>query len=172
MSVSMADSNVIDIFREYMALESRRKQDALSVAELARWTKLKRVLNRHFQPGVDDLHEDRRDSVRVPVSLRVGFESYGQIGESLMTNLSRGGLFVDTDTPLPIGTPIRLRVRIEESDREIELTGEVVSTNMGAKTGRDVHGMGVRFSKMDDDQQKVVDDLYERALHKALTRPD
>ncbi len=44
--------------------------------------------------SVQDTHADRRGSVRVPVKLRVGFATYGELRESLMTNLSRGGLFV------------------------------------------------------------------------------
>ena len=65
-------SNMPARLREYMTLERRRTGDeGISVAEYQRWIQLKRMFNRHFQPGVQDSQSDRRESVRVPTCLRV-----------------------------------------------------------------------------------------------------
>ena len=108
--------------------------------------------------------------MRVPVRLRMGFESYGEIRESLMTNLSRGGLFIATPSPLPLGSTLQLRIRIEESEQEIEIEGEVASLNSGPGLLEEELGMGVKFVRLDEEQTKAVDDLYERASRKALGR--
>ncbi|NIM74258.1 MAG: hypothetical protein GTO47_14570, partial [Gammaproteobacteria bacterium] len=98
--------------------------------ELARWSQLKRELARRFEPGVDKEHADQRDSVRVPLELKVSFESYGEVRECLMTNMSLGGVFIATKSPLPIGTPFLVKLRIEESGELIELPGEVVTQDV------------------------------------------
>jgi uncharacterized protein (TIGR02266 family) len=149
-------------FREYMVLERQRTSSELSVSELARWTELKRMLNRKFQPELGDDEADRRESIRVPVNLRVSFVSYGEVGRSLMTNLSRGGLFIKTPEPMEIGTPIELRVQVGDSQNELTIPGKVVSVNSGGSRAAEA-GMGVRFNELSPEQQKGVDELYEQS---------
>jgi uncharacterized protein (TIGR02266 family) len=161
--------NMPAIFREYMALERRRDApEGISVAEYQRWMHLKRTLNRHFQPGVQDSHADRRESVRVPLRLHMGFQSYGEIRETLMTNVSRGGIFVATEVPLPMGSKLRVWIRIEESGQEIDLEGEVASHNSGPGLLSEELGMGIKFIRMSPDQEKAIDNLYERSLRRAI----
>jgi type IV pilus assembly protein PilZ len=163
--------NMPAAFREYMTLERRRaSEDGMTVADLQRWTQLKRVLNKHFQPGVQDTHSDRRDSIRVPARLRVGFKSYGEIRESLMTNMSRGGLFISTPEPLPLGTRLRVQLRIEESNDVIDLPAVVASRNSGPGLMSEELGMGVKFVQLSPDEEKALDNLYERALRRAIER--
>jgi uncharacterized protein (TIGR02266 family) len=165
--------NMPAVFREYMNLEHQRSSsEGFTVEQYKRWMTLKKILNRHFQPGLLDTHSDRRDSVRVPARLRVGFETYGEIRDCLMTNLSRRGLFIATADPLPLGTPLSLRVSVEESGQAIELHGEVASHNAGPGLLSDELGMGVKFDKMDEEQEKAVDNLYERSLRRALEDTD
>lgn len=162
-------SNMPARFREYMALERRRtSDDGISITEYQRWTQLKRMLNQHFQPGVQDSQSDRRESVRVPARLRVGFDSLGEIRESLMTNVSRGGLFIATPDPLPLGTRLRLQIRIEETGEVMDLEGEVASLNSGPGLLTEELGMGIKFTRLSETEAKAVDNLYERSLRKAL----
>jgi uncharacterized protein (TIGR02266 family) len=166
-------ANMPGLFREYMALDKRRgSPDGLNVAELRRWTELKGMLSKHFQPGAKKTGggSDQRASVRVPVNLRMGFESYGEIRESLMTNLSRGGLFIATSQPLPLSSVIKLRLRIEESQQEIEVEAEVVALNSGPGLKTEELGMGVKFVRMTPEQAKGVDQLYERSVQRALVK--
>jgi type IV pilus assembly protein PilZ len=155
--------------REYMSLERQRTSDeGIGIDEYQRWSQLKRMLNSHFQPGVQDSHADRRESVRVPARLRVGFDSLGEMRESLMTNVSRGGLFISTPHPLPIGVRLSLRVHIEETGEVIDLSGEVASLNSGPGLMTEELGMGIKFDQLGEAEGKAVDSLYERSLRKAL----
>lgn len=161
--------NMPAIFREYMSLERQRDSpEGISVSDYQRWMQLKRTLNRHFQPGIQDSHADRRESVRVPLRLTMGFQSYGEIRETLMTNLSRGGIFVATGVPLPLGSILKLWIRIEESGQEIDVVGEVASHNSGPGLLSEELGMGIKFIRMTPEQEKAVDNLYERSLRRAV----
>ena len=161
-------SDMPGLLRAYMALDKRRKAGGLSPADMAHWSQLNAALNRHFQPSVKEQHAQSRASVRVPLALNVNFESRGEVRKCLMTNLSAGGIFVATESPLPIGTPSNLRIRIERTGEEIELPGEVVSVGASADLAKEEHGMGIRFVNLDEAQREQVHELCEHALKKAI----
>jgi uncharacterized protein (TIGR02266 family) len=151
-------------FLEYARLDRKRARSELTVAELERWTALKRQLNRHFSPGLDDELADRRQSVRVPTRLCCSFESFGTFERALITNLSRGGVFIETASPLPIGAKLRMRIVIAKSGAEMEVSGVVVSRNLGPRYEAGKAGMGVQFSETAPEIVKKINDLYEQVI--------
>jgi uncharacterized protein (TIGR02266 family) len=161
-------SDMPGLLRAYLALNKRRKAGGLSPADMTRWSQLKGALNRHFQPDVEEQHSRSRDSVRVPLDLNVNFESRGEVSKCLMKNLSAGGIFVATESPLPIGTPFNVRIRIERTGEEIELPGEVVSVGASADLAVEEHGMGIRFVNLTEVQLKQVAEFSEDAMKKAI----
>jgi uncharacterized protein (TIGR02266 family) len=161
-------SDMPGLLRAFMALDKRRKDGGLSPADMARWSDLKSSLNRHFQPDVKEHHAQSRKSVRVPLALNVNFESRGEVRKCLMQNLSAGGIFVATESPLPIGTPFNVRIRIEKTGEEVELPGEVVSVGVSANLAEEKHGMGIRFVHLTEDQQQLVTEFSEEAMRKAV----
>jgi uncharacterized protein (TIGR02266 family) len=161
-------SDMPGLLRAYLALDKRRKAGGLSPAEMARWSQLKSALNRHFQPDLEEQHAQKRESVRVPLALNVNFESRGEIRKCLMKNLSAGGIFVATVSPLPIGTPFNVRIRIEKTGEEVELPGQVVSVGVSANLAEKEHGMGIRFVNLTEAQRQQVIDFSEEAMMKAI----
>lgn len=162
--------NMPAAFREYMVLERlRASEEGISVADWQRLGELKSLLDQQFQQQNQSSDRNRqRDSVRVPTRLRVGFESYGEIRESLMTNVSRGGLFIATASPLPLGTRMRIRICIEETGDVVDVEGEVAWHNMGPGLVSEEQGMGVQFVRLTEEEEKAVDNLYEGSLRKAI----
>jgi uncharacterized protein (TIGR02266 family) len=154
------------LFRAYMALERKRRSEVLGPAELRQWMQLKRQLNTHLQPGLEPGRADRRESVRLPTRVQVSFESYGEVQQCWMTRLSRGGLFIACDDPLPIGEKVELRIRINP-DEVLDAPGEVVSLNLGPDAARLKRGMGVRFTGLSPEKQREIDELYHRTLEDA-----
>jgi uncharacterized protein (TIGR02266 family) len=164
---------MIDIasrFREYIRLERKRDTEGLSPAELDRWNTLKRLLNKRFSPGLSDEAADRRRSVRVPTRLTVTFRDEQELRSSLMTNLSRGGVFISTERPAEIGTVLELRIDLTHSGETIDVPAEVVSVNVGPEMRTSRPGMGVRFRPTSEEMQKKLDQLYEYELKEAAIR--
>ncbi len=161
-------ANMPAIFREYQRLERLREDDGLSLDELARWSQLKRILATHFKPGTDHEDADKRASLRIPSRVRVDYESLGTLRPCLMTNISRGGVFIACDSPLPVGSSIVLRIQIGEPKRLLELPGEVTTTNAGPNLLGEERGMGIRFSFLSAEQQAQVGELYGEAMENAL----
>ena len=164
-------SDMPGLLRAYLALDKRRKAAGLSPADMARWLQLKSTLQHHFEPNVKERHEQSRASVRVPLSLNVNFESRGEVRKCLMKNLSAGGIFVATESPLPIGTPFNVRIRIEKTGEEVELPGEVVTLGVSANLAEEAHGMGIRFVNLSEAQQQLVAEFSEEAMKKAIEDP-
>jgi type IV pilus assembly protein PilZ len=157
-------------FREYIRLDRKQRSGGLTPAELERWTRLKRSLGQKFSPGLTDEQSDRRSSVRVPAQLQVDFQSIAELRGKLMTNLSRGGLFVATTHLLDIGTRVTLHITVESSGERLEIPAEVVSQNVGPRFESDPPGIGLRFLDMDADVAQRLDELYEETLQDAARR--
>jgi uncharacterized protein (TIGR02266 family) len=151
-------------FREYVRLDRLRAGAGLSPAELKRWMLLKRRLSQHFSPGLPDECADQRESVRVPVKLAVSFPTEGEFARSLMTNLSRRGVFVRTKHLMEIGTRFELRIHVDDPPQDIAVRVEVVSHNVGPSFGSLESGMGLRLLDTDDAVEKQLDELYERLV--------
>jgi uncharacterized protein (TIGR02266 family) len=154
-------------FRQFLYLDRKRGEGGLSPVELRRWIKLKRILNQQLSPGASCEQVDRRDSVRVPARLAVTFQDVQELRGCLMTNLSRGGLFVETDYPAEIGTRVLLGLQIEASGEKVDVPAEVVSINARPDSAAWQHGMGLRFLEMKPEVAEKVDAFYERKLREA-----
>ena len=159
-------SDVAASFRAFVFLDRKQAREGLSPSEFARWESLKRELSRELsgEGGAEQAH--RRASLRVPARLRVSFASLGELGQALITNFSRGGVFVATDQVLELGVRVTLRLHVDRPGKDIEVQAEVVSQNLGPK-GDPKRGIGLRFADAEPAVRKELDALYERALEAA-----
>jgi uncharacterized protein (TIGR02266 family) len=95
---------------------------------------------------------EKRKSNRVTINKR--FDSFDQFVTEYVTNVSGGGVFVKTDTPLPVGTEITLKFAVVLDEIEsVEGTGIVV------RVERDPPGMGVVFKELDGYSKELVERL-------------
>ena len=83
---------------------------------------------------------EKRQHLRIPVSLKVAYRSRDALQKDLVTDLSPGGLFVRTSKPLAIGTDVELEVSIDDQDPPIHIRGKVIWLR-----GED-QGMGIQFT--------------------------
>lgn len=150
-----------------MSLE-RRRAGGLSPHELERWTDLRKRLDRDFGELDAPGSVLRRATPRIPTSLEVRFENLGQLGSVLMSNMSRGGIFVSTESPPAIGTELKLRIKVAAPPREIVLCGEVASWHVGPGFEVGKRGMGIRFKDLNAADQAVVDELYDKQVQRHL----
>src|SRR5262245_5074090 len=84
---------------------------------------------------------DLRLSPRLPVHLSVRYEDGAELAASFIRSLSRGGVFIRTSRPLPIGTDLVMEIHLDAEP--IRVRGRVV---WGRLAGRD-DGMGVAFQE-------------------------
>jgi Tfp pilus assembly protein PilZ len=94
---------------------------------------------------------DRQDE---RLTINKEFDSFDQFIQEYVTNISRTGAFIKTDTPLPIGTEVNLRFTVIMDDIEtIEGVGQVVRVEQNPS------GMGVVFLQLSGYSKGLLEKL-------------
>src|ERR1700677_392423 len=102
--------------------------------------------------------DNKRGGERVTINKE--FESFDAFIQEYVTNISRTGVFIKSQTPLAIGTRVNLRFTVIMDDIEtIEGIGEVV------RVEKDPPGMGVVFRELSTFSKDLIEKLLvQRAL--------
>lgn len=102
---------------------------------------------------------EQRKNKRAPFICEAYFEGGGISGFTVASNLSRGGLFLDTFSSIPQGTLLNLHLKLQPG-HEIETIGEVC---YGIKNS----GIGVKFINLDQEAAEVIDRIVEGVLNRS-----
>ncbi len=90
------------------------------------------------------------------ITINKEFESFDAFIQEYVTNISRSGVFIRAQKPLPVGTEVNLRFTVIMDDMEtIEGVGEVVRVE---KDGPNP-GMGVVFRELSAYSKDLLDKL-------------
>ena len=106
--------------------------------------------------------DEKRIHPRAPVELKVDYKRVNSFLADYTKNISRGGTFIGTDKPLPIGTRLRFRISVPDVAVPINLTGEVAWI---APAG-DEPGMGIRFVDLEGEAREVFEARVEKLMLK------
>ncbi len=96
---------------------------------------------------------DRRQHPRLSIAVEVDFGSENNFYSARTRDISVGGLFIEWDVALPIGT--RLRVDLKFLQKQIHAEAEVTWVLVG--DGEQVVGMGVRFLELPPASTKNIE---------------
>jgi CheY-like chemotaxis protein len=99
---------------------------------------------------------EQRKSKRAPFICEAYFEGGGISGFTVATNLSTGGLFLDTFSNIPPGTLLHIRLKLQPNC-EIETIAEVCYGLKGS-------GVGVKFTNMSEEGVKLIERIVEGVL--------
>ncbi len=103
---------------------------------------------------------DTRKDKRAPVSLKVRFKSatVDEFIEHYCKDVSRGGIFIKSSQPMPVGTLLKFQFQLKDESQLIKGVGRVVWTRNEDRAGPDrPAGMGIKFIKMDNESRVMVD---------------
>jgi hypothetical protein len=96
--------------------------------------------------------EDKREAPRVTINKE--FESFDAFIQEYVTNISKTGVFIKSQTPLAVGTKVNLRFTVIMDDIEtVEGIGEVV------RVESDPSGMGVVFRELSTYSKGLLEKL-------------
>ena len=121
-----------------------------------------------------DKPEDRRKHPRVPVNLlvRVKYEEVDEFMVHFATNVSPGGVFLQSRKPHKTGTRLRFEIRLKGGQTVLRGEGEV-AWNRGPAEGEDapqVPGMGVKFLALDEASKALIKKILEIKTGKKAIR--
>ena len=86
---------------------------------------------------------------RVELHVEVTLESDHNFYTGLSSNISEGGLFVATETPLPLGTRLLVRFALESDSTHVDAVGEVCW--LRPRSADFPCGMGMRFLEISEE---------------------
>jgi uncharacterized protein (TIGR02266 family) len=111
--------------------------------------------------------QDREPRYRVEI--RVDCTTKDLFLANRITNISRGGFFIEAN--LPLHSEIDLCFRIPDSHLAIDAKGRVIWTyDMKKNSARLVSGSGIKFTEMTEDDRRLLEQYLEK-LAKGAPRP-
>lgn len=105
---------------------------------------------------------NKRKSERLENELPVAYRSVDGFITDWVTNISKGGLFINSRQPLPQGTTVRLIIQLPDAPFPFDLTGRVVRVIEADNPGAEAPGMGVEFVDIDEDKRARIEKFVEK----------
>lgn len=102
--------------------------------------------------------ENKRRAARLHHEIPVAYRSVGSFLTDWATNISEGGLFINTRTPLPVGTAVKLLVQLPGAS-SFQLEGRVTRVTEFDNHANMVPGMGVEFTDVDDARRREIEEI-------------
>ena len=106
---------------------------------------------------------DTRKDKRAPISLKVRFKSatLDEFIEQYSVDISRGGIFIKSKSPMSVGTLLKFEFQLKDESRLIHGVGRVVWRRDESDAGEDPPGMGIKFIKMDPESRGLVEKMAQ-----------
>lgn len=100
---------------------------------------------------------------RLPASLVVTFRVAGRAAfiERYASNVSKGGIFIVSREVHPIGSEIKFEIRSVDGAAVFTGVGIVRWTKLHDPATKQLPGLGIQFTNLDDDNQQVLEKLLE-----------
>ena len=98
-----------------------------------------------------------------PVRIRLRFASFDALIDKFAPNVTRGGVFIASRTPLPIGSTFAFEIQL--AGGEVALAGDGKVTWVKAfdpAAPQKPHGMGVQFLRLDNPSRELLNKILAR----------
>lgn len=112
-----------------------------------------------IEVGLDS--SDRRRSARSPLTVRVDYGTVDELFSEFTRDINEGGLFIETDKPLELGTEVAMQFQLPGSRDPLQTVGRVVHVTPAALGHPG--GMGIEFDELTPDDRIRIDEIV-RAL--------
>lgn len=114
------------------------------------------------QPPAKHGNGERRSEQRSPIELKVEYKRLNTFFADYTKNISRGGTFIKTGRPLPIGTEFLFKLFVPGRDLPLTIHGEVQRI-VEASPDTDA-GMAIKFVYREGDPQAEISRIVESMM--------
>ena len=115
--------------------------------------------------------KDRRSASRRPIELKVEYKRLNTFFADYTKNISRGGTFIKTGRPLPVGTEFLFKLFVPGRAEPLTIHGEVqriVNDVDVDGDGTPDQGMAIRFVYREGDPQAEIARIVEGLMTESL----
>jgi len=106
--------------------------------------------------------DNKRRASRLQHELPVAYRSVGSFLTDWATDISQGGMFINTRTPLPVGTEVKILIQLPTVESPVGLSGRVTRVAQVDNPSSGVPGMGIQFTDIDPSKRQQLEDLVKR----------
>jgi type IV pilus assembly protein PilZ len=114
----------------------------------------------------EDPERERRIDVRNPIELKVEYKRLNTFFADYTKNISRGGTFIKTTRPLPVGTEFLFKLFVPGRAAPLTIHGEVQRI-IDESAGEDA-GMAIKFVYREGDPQIEITRVVEQMMTESL----
>lgn len=100
---------------------------------------------------------DRRRFERAEVVVQIEYSTVDDLFSEFTRDINEGGLFIETEDPLALGTIVDLQFLLPGSSDPIKAAAEIVRLSDGS--GGEPVGMAVEFDSLPADARKRINEL-------------
>ncbi|MGE0792007.1 MAG: TIGR02266 family protein [Sandaracinaceae bacterium] len=111
---------------------------------------------------------ERRTSPRVPIALKVEYKRLNSFFADYTKNISRGGTFIRTKNPLPIGTEFMFHLQIPTLEAPLTIKGKVMWIVKDSGDADADPGMGIGFVYDSEADRDRIHTIVERLMSESL----
>ena len=145
-------------FVPVVMLSSEQNEEKISEArKVGISTFLSKPLNEKQLKTILQITLNKRRTPRMPFRLEVSYGEDKVLSDytlSVTFNVSAGGLFLETENPLPLGEALKLKLELPENNCVVYCEGRVAWVNSPSAPIRSDHpaGMGVEFLCIEEER--------------------
>ena len=114
----------------------------------------------------EDSDRERRLDVRSPIELKVEYKRLNTFFADYTKNISRGGTFIKTTRPLPVGTEFLFKLFVPGRDVPLTIHGEV--QRIIDEASDEDPGMAIKFVYREGDPQVEIARVVEHMMTESL----
>lgn len=115
---------------------------------------------------VRGMTQERREKERAPIELKVEYKRLNRFFADYAKNISKGGTFIRTNKPLPIGTSFVFFMSIPKLEAPLRFSGRV---QWRIEAGGDEEpGMGIGFVFDSEADRQRIEATVERLMQTSL----
>jgi type IV pilus assembly protein PilZ len=114
------------------------------------------------EPAQAPKNGERRSEARGPIELKVEYKRLNTFFADYTKNISRGGTFIKTGRPLPIGTEFLFKLFVPGRDTPLTIHGEV--QRIVDASDDTEPGMAIKFVYREGDPQAEISRIVENMM--------
>jgi type IV pilus assembly protein PilZ len=103
---------------------------------------------------------ERRRTERAPVVVRIEYATVDALFSDFTRNINEGGIFVETDEPIPLDEKVELKLRLPGSSELVHATGRVVRIEPTTPTSPG--GIAIEFEQLDANARELINAAVRR----------
>lgn len=112
------------------------------------------------------MSDEKRDQGRAPIELKVEYKRLNTFFSDYTRNISKGGTFIRTERPLPVGTEFVFALVVPGVSEPLRLNGRVqwITSVADAEAQKKPPGMGIEFLYTEERERSAVASIVEKLM--------